>query len=110
MKWIALTHVPLFIQFQYALPDRSSLIEWKAGVPVVCLSPQVATIYRPRRPRQSPLYQVIERHLPEFERTYNDRYQRRYGAWRPIIGEVARKYLRCGDLHFGFARVRRKAA
>ena len=56
--------------------------------------------------RQSPLYQVIERHLPEFERTYNDRYQRRYGAWRPIIGEVARKFLRCGDLHFDFARVR----
>ena len=73
---------------------------------MVCLSPQVATIYRPRRPRQSPLYQVIERHLPEFERTYNDRYQRRYGAWQPIIGEVARKFLRCGDLHFGFARVR----
>ena len=24
----------------------------------------------------------------------------------PIIGEVARKFLRCGDLHFGFARVR----
>jgi hypothetical protein len=72
---------------------------------VVCLSPKVATVYRPRQPRQSPLYQLIERHLPEFERTYDDRYQQRYGPWRPIIGEVARKFLRCGDLHFGFARV-----
>ena len=34
-----------------------------------------------------------------------ERYQQRYGPWRPIIGEVARKFLRCGDLHFGFVRV-----
>jgi hypothetical protein len=49
---------------------------------------------------------LIERYLPEFERTYDERYARRYGSWRPIIGQVARKFLRCGDLHFGFARVR----
>jgi len=42
-------------------------------IPVISLSPQIATIYRPRRPKQSPLYQIIERHLPEFEHTYNDR-------------------------------------
>ncbi len=24
----------------------------------------------------------------------------------PIIGDVARRFLRCGDLHYGFARVR----
>jgi len=59
-----------------------------------------------RRPRQSPLYQTIERYLPEFERSYDQRYAKRYGPWRPIIGEVARRFLRCGDLHFGFARVR----
>ena len=68
---------------------------------MVCSSSQAATIYRPRRPRQSPLYQVIERYLPEFERIYNDRYERRYGTWRLVIGEVARKFLRCRDLHFG---------
>lgn len=73
---------------------------------MVCKSSQVAPVYRPRQPRQSPLYQVIERYYPEFERTYDERYAKRYGLWRPIIGEVARKFLRCGDLHFGFARVR----
>jgi ribosomal protein S27E len=26
--------------------------------------------------------------------------------WRPIIGEVIRKFLTCGDPHFGFARIR----
>ena len=37
---------------------------------------------------------------------YGERYEQRYGRWRPIIGEVARKFLRCGDLHYGFARIR----
>ena len=85
----------------------TSLIEWKAGVPVVCLSPQVATVYRPRQPRQSPLYQLIERYYPEFERSYDERYQQRYGTWRPIIGEVARRFLRCGTgRHVGAGRRR----
>lgn len=66
---------------------------------MVCLSPQgTPAVYRPRQPRHSPLYQLIERYSPEFQRTYDERYQQRYGSWRPIIGEVARKFLRCGDL------------
>ena len=73
---------------------------------MVCLVEQAAPVYRPRRPRQLPLYQTMERYLPEFERTYDQRYAKRYGPWRAIIGEVARRFLRCGDLHFGFARVR----
>jgi hypothetical protein len=64
------------------------------------------TVYRPRRPRNSPLYRTIERYLPEFERIYARRYARRYGPWRPIIGQVARRLLCCGDPHLGFARVR----
>jgi hypothetical protein len=75
---------------------------------VVCLSAKVAKVYQPRQPRQSPLYKLIERHFPEFQRIYKQRYQDRYGLWRPIIGEVVRKFLTCGDLHFGFARVRCK--
>jgi hypothetical protein len=67
---------------------------------------QIAPVYHPRQPRDSPLYRVIERYLPEFERSYHQRYESRYGPWRAIVGEVARKFLRCGDLHFGFARVR----
>jgi hypothetical protein len=63
-------------------------------------------MYRPRRPRASPLYRLVERYYPEFERAYDERYERRYGGWRPVIGAVCRKLLRCGDVHFGFARVR----
>ena len=69
---------------------------------MVCLAAKSVPNYRPRQPRQSPLHKTIERYLPEFERTYENR----YGPWRSIIGDVARRFLRCGDLHFGFARVR----
>jgi len=63
-------------------------------------------VYRPRRPRQSPLYQLIDRYYEDFQRVYAERYQRRYGYWRPAIGEAVRRFLRCGDPAAGFARVR----
>ena len=69
-------------------------------------SASASSVYCPRKPRESPLYKLIERYLPQFEHLYPERFEKRYGPWRPIIGEVARKFLRCSDLHFGFARVR----
>ncbi len=68
-----------------------------------CAQPDASSVYRPRA---SPLYRIVERHYPDFQRVYRERYQKRYGTWRPIIGEAVRKFLRCGDLHFGFARLR----
>jgi len=44
---------------------------------------------------------LVEDYYEEFERVYDDRYQQQYGRWRPVIGEVMRKYLECG----GFARL-----
>lgn len=61
--------------------------------------------YEPRNPRASPLYALVEDYYEEFERIYDERYQRHYGPWRRVIGEVMRKYLECGDLHRGFARL-----
>ena len=37
---------------------------------------------------------------------WDDRYERRYGYWRPYIMDVVYKYLDCGDLHFGSARIK----
>jgi hypothetical protein len=53
---------------------------------VVAVSCPTAPVYRPRQPRASPPYRLIERYLPEFERTYDQRYAPRYESWRPIIG------------------------
>ena len=36
---------------------------------------------------------------------YLERYEKTYGYWRPVIGDVVGKYLLCGDLREGFARI-----
>jgi len=41
-----------------------------------------------------------------FERAYPDLFQSRYGFWRPVIRRAVDKFLKCGDLKEGFARVR----
>ena len=64
-----------------------------------------AAVYEPRNPRDSSLFALVEDYYEEFERVYDERYQQQYGPWRSVIGEVMRKYLECGDLHRGFARL-----
>jgi Transposase zinc-binding domain/Putative transposase len=64
-----------------------------------------AGVYESRNPRASSLYALVEDYYEEFERVYDDRYRQQYGPWRSVIGEVMRKYLECGDLHRGFARL-----
>ena len=66
----------------------------------------VEQVYRPRRPRQSPLWQCLSGHFDAFLDVYEERYQSRFGFLRPIIPEVVNKFLDCGDLERGFARVR----
>ena len=69
--------------------------------------PEVAGgVYHPRQPQQTLFYQLVERFYPQFEAVYPERYRERYGFWRPIVGTVVRKFLECGDLKQGFARVR----
>ena len=62
--------------------------------------------YRPRKPWETPLYRLIEEHFDEFERVYPDRFQRKYGFWRPVVRRAVNDYLDCGDPREGFARVR----
>ena len=66
----------------------------------------VDQVYRPRRPKASPLWQCLQEHFDRFLDAYEERYQPRYGFLRPIIPEVVNKFLDCGDLERGFARVR----
>ena len=62
--------------------------------------------YHRRDPFESPLWQLVDRHYDEFELVYPERYEKTYGFWRPVIRDVVGKYLLCGDLREGFARVR----
>jgi len=63
-------------------------------------------VYNPRQPRKSSYYRLIEAHYEELERVWEEKYQSKYGFWRPYVMNVIYRYLDCGDPHFGFARVK----
>ena len=63
-------------------------------------------VYRARNPKKSPLWQIAHRHYDEFEAAYPEAYQPRYGVLRRTIPEVVQKFLECGNLERGFARIR----
>jgi hypothetical protein len=63
-------------------------------------------VYRARKPKASPFWQCLSRHFRDFLESYEERYQSRYGFLRPVIPDVVNKFLDCGNLERGFARVR----
>ena len=65
-----------------------------------------AEAYHVRDPRKNQYYQCVEANFEELERVWEECYQNRYGYWRSHISDVIYKYLDCGDLHMGFARVK----
>jgi hypothetical protein len=48
----------------------------------------------------------VEDHFETFVKIYEERFERQYGFWRPYFQKVIYRYLDCGDLHNGFARVK----
>jgi predicted RNA-binding Zn-ribbon protein involved in translation (DUF1610 family) len=68
--------------------------------------PKIGKFYRPRDHEASPFFKIVRDHFDEFERVYPERYQQRYGYWRPVVRSSIDKFLKCGDLKEGFARVR----
>jgi hypothetical protein len=62
-------------------------------------------VYHPRDPKASDFYACVEDNFEELEQVYDEKYRKQHGFWRPVIHEVIYKYLDCGDLHQGFARV-----
>jgi len=63
-------------------------------------------IYHPRNPTDSPLWNLLNNHYNVFEKHYEEKFEKKYGYFRPVISEVVTEYLKCGDLKKGFARVR----
>ncbi len=59
--------------------------------------PSSGGIYRPRNPRTSPLYRCVRQHAEELE--VADLIK------RPVESQVLERFLACGDLHLGFARI-----
>ena len=57
-------------------------------------------------PRASELWRLIDEHFDSFQQVYDERFQAKYGFWRPVVERSVTAFLQCGDLHQGFARVR----
>lgn len=68
--------------------------------------PNISSVYCPRNPRDSAYYCCVEDHCERFEQVYEERFERQYGFFRPYVRQVIYRYLDCGILHNGFARVR----
>ena len=63
-------------------------------------------LYQPRDPQASDLWQLLDQHFDSFRQVYDQRYQPKYGFWRPVIDRSVAAFLKCGDLQQGFARIR----
>jgi hypothetical protein len=63
-------------------------------------------VYRQRKPQDSAYYRCVEDYFEIFEQVYQERFERKYGFFRPYVRQVIYRYLDCGILKNGFARVR----
>ena len=63
-------------------------------------------VYHRRKPKESPLWCLIDRHFADFEQNYEQRFAGKYGFLRRVIPDVVNRYLSCGDFKQGFARIR----
>ena len=68
--------------------------------------PDGSPVYRPRKQQDSQYYQCVEDHFETLEQIYDDRFTKQYGFFRPYVKQVIYRYLDCGILHNGFARVK----
>ena len=63
-------------------------------------------VYKPRRAQASPLFRLVNNQFRTLQMVYDGRFAPTYGAWRAVVPEVADKFLACGVLEHGFARMR----
>jgi hypothetical protein len=62
--------------------------------------------YVPRRPERSPLYRVLADHFAMLERVHEERFEPTHGPLRAAARRTVGRFLDCGLLEHGFARVR----
>jgi hypothetical protein len=61
-------------------------------------------VYRPRRPRESPLFRLVEHHIEDLLRQWPQRFARTHGPLCPVVERVLREFLKCGLAQHGFGR------
>jgi hypothetical protein len=62
-------------------------------------------VYRPRHPENTPFYRCLDDYWDEFQRGYEVLFEKVYGPLRRAVTRAVGRFLKCGVLHFGFARL-----
>jgi len=62
-------------------------------------------IYKQRNPQSTPLYFLVDSLYDKVKAVWEDRFERVYGFWRAFLDDIVMRYLDCGLVEFGFARV-----
>lgn len=62
--------------------------------------------YLPRRPQASSLYRVLADHFETLEQVHEERFEPTHGPLRRAARAAVGRFLDCGLLEHGFARVR----
>ena len=60
-------------------------------------------VYSPRKPRTSPIWQILDRDFETFLEVYPERYESKLGYLPDWVPDKVRSYLKCGVLDWGFA-------
>jgi hypothetical protein len=81
-------------------------------MPAACV--EALPLYRPRDPQASDLWRLLDQHFETFQQVYDERFAAPYGGVpargsRPVVEHSVKAFLKCGDLHQGFARVRSRS-
>jgi len=62
-------------------------------------------IYQQRNAQSTPLYFLVESLYEKVKAMWEERFERSCGFWRGFLDGVVARYLDCGVLESGFARV-----
>jgi len=62
-------------------------------------------VYKRREPEKSDFYRIVFHYHEEYEKVYAERFEKEYGYLRKRVMEVIYKFLDCGILEHGMARV-----
>jgi hypothetical protein len=64
---------------------------------------EICRVYRPRNPKESPLFRLVSEHIEEFLHVLPERFAKEHGPLRPVVERVLRGFIECGDVAPGHA-------